>query len=305
MSSTQDVRFSAERVRQGRDLANKLWNASRLILLGRRRRASSRRPSAPRRWRTAGSSSRLERITAAHRGADRARFELSAAALELYDFFWSELCDWYLELAKPRLYDEDAVRAAVSATLLFCLDRMLRLLHPVMPHVTEEIWSFLPGERGLLAQAEWPAAGARRTDAEAEAELGRAIEAITELRRYREQAGVKPSAILPARLTRRGLRGHGRRRSARLARLELSEQRRRRRRGAGARRDGRAAARRRLRPRAEAARIAARREELGGEIERLEKKLANERFVEKAPAEVVEGEREKLDGYRGARQPGA
>jgi len=169
-----------------------------------------------------------------------------------------------------------------------------------MPHVTEEVWSFLPGERGLLAQAEWPAAGTLATDADAEAELGRAIQAITELRRYREQAGVKPSAILPARLSAEGYEATAGQ-VARLARLELSE-------------NGDAAAAEVPVPGGTVAllptdafdpaeverRIAARREELGTEIERLEKKLANERFVQKAPAEVVEGEREKLDSYRRA-----
>ena len=74
--------------------------------------------------------------------------------LELYAVFWSEVCDWYLELVKPRLYDEAADRAALSATLLCVLERMLALLHPVMPFVTEEIWAYLPGERG----AAWPSA---------------------------------------------------------------------------------------------------------------------------------------------------
>ncbi len=295
MSSTQDVRFSAERVRQGRDLANKLWNASRLILLGVQEGSEpspDRAETVEDRW----ILSRVERITARTEELI-GRFEFSAATLELYEFFWSELCDWYLELAKPRLYDGSE---AASATLLFCLDRTLRLLHPVMPHVTEEVWSFLPGERGLLAQAEWPAAGNLATDADAEAELGRAIEAITELRRYREQAGVKPSAILPARLSAEGYEATAEQ-VARLARLELSE-------------NGDAAAAEVPVPGGMVAllptdafdpaeverRIAARREELGTEIERLEKKLANERFVQKAPAEVVEGEREKLDSYRRA-----
>ena len=242
MSSTQDVRFSAERVRQGRDLANKLWNASRLILLGVQEGSEpspDRAETVEDRW----ILSRVERITARTEELI-GRFEFSAATLELYEFFWSELCDWYLELAKPRLYDGSE---AASATLLFCLDRTLRLLHPVMPHVTEEVWSFLPGERGLLAQAEWPAAGTLATDADAEAELGRAIEAITELRRYREQAGVKPSAILPARLSAEGYEATAEQ-VARLARLELSENGDARgRRGARARRHGGAAAHRRLR----------------------------------------------------------
>ncbi len=299
MGSGQQVQYSAERVRQGRDLANKLWNASRLILLGVEDGAE---PSAEvaetveDRW----ILSRLERVTERTRGSIEA-FELSAATLELYDFFWSELCDWYLELAKPRLYDEAGDRRAVSGTLLFALDRVLRLLHPVMPHVTEEIWSFMPGERGLLAVAGWPSPEPGRIDEEAEAVVGRAIQAITDLRRYREQAGVKPSAVLPARLDADGYAGTAPL-VARLARLDL----------AGG--DGAAPAAEvpvpggvvqllpddAFDPGAAERRIAARRDQLGEEIARLEHKLANQKFVERAPAAVVEGEREKLADARQA-----
>jgi valyl-tRNA synthetase len=308
MASSQDVRYSEDRVKQGRDLANKLWNASRLILLGVQEgvEASPDRAQAPEdRWIV----SRLERVTA--RSAElTGRFDLSAATLELYEVFWSELCDWYLELAKPRLYDKEADRTAVSATLLFALDRMLRLLHPIMPHVTEEVWSFMPGagtgagagagaDQSLLAVAAYPDADPSRVDQDAEATVGRAITAITGLRRYRDEAQVKPSALLPARMAAHGYE-HTAGQVARLARLELA--------GAQAGQvaaevpipggvvqlladdafDAQEAARR----------LAARAGKLAEEISRLEQKLANERFVEGAPAAVVEGERAKLEEHR-------
>ena len=300
MSSTQDVRYSPERVKQGRDLANKLWNASRLILLGVEEGAEPSPDHAATvedRW----ILSRLERVTA--RVDELAgSFEFSAAALELYDFFWSELCDWYLELVKPRLYDEDSDRTAVSATLLFALDRVLRLLHPLMPHVTEEVWSYMPGPpESLLAVSAWPEAGTSRVDDQAEAAVGRVIAAVTELRRYREEAGAKPSALLPARLAAAGYEDTGPH-VARLARLDLAD-------GAG---DGAEAvaevpvpggavellAGGGFDPAEADRRIAARRDQLDEEIARLEGKLANERFVERAPAAVVEDERSKLDEYR-------
>ena len=78
---------------------------------------------------------------------------MSHAVLELYEGFWTDVCDWYLELAKPRLWSDEPP----SATLLWVLERTLTLLHPVMPFVTEEIWSYMPGERGLLASSPWPA----------------------------------------------------------------------------------------------------------------------------------------------------
>jgi valyl-tRNA synthetase len=298
MSSTQDVRYSPERVKQGRDLANKLWNASRLILVGVPEGAEPSPDHAETvedRW----ILSRLDRVIAR---VDElgGSYEFSAVALELYEFFWSELCDWYLELVKPRLYDEESDRTAVSATLLFALDRVLRLLHPLMPHVTEEVWAFMPGRpTALLAVSEWPEAGASRVDEQAEAAVGRAIAAVTELRRYREEAGAKPSAVLPARLAADGYedtRGH----VARLARLELADS------------DGAEAvaevpvpggtvqllAGGDFDPAEAERRVSERRDRLGQEITRLEGKLANERFVERAPAEVVQGERVKLDEYR-------
>src|SRR5215216_4927760 len=202
MSSSQDVRFNEERVRQGRDLANKLWNAARLILL----RVSDVEPDPAAatdledRWIV----SRLERLTA-RTTEHYDSFRFSAAALELYGVFWSELCDWYLELVKPRLYADDNERA--SAVLLWALERTLRLLHPVMPFVTEEIWSLMPGERPLLATADWPVADESRIDRESEAEIGRLIEAVTVLRRYRDEVGAKASKLVRGRLVAAGYEG--------------------------------------------------------------------------------------------------
>src|SRR4029453_16565420 len=146
MSSSQDVRFNEERVKQGRDLANKLWNASRLVLL--RVGDAGPDPGAAETVEDRWIVSRLDRLTESVTGQFDS-FRFSSPALELYGAFWSELCDWYLELAKPRLYADDNAR--VSAVLLHALERVLTLLHPVMPFVTEEIWSLLPGDRGLLA----------------------------------------------------------------------------------------------------------------------------------------------------------
>jgi valyl-tRNA synthetase len=298
MSSAQDVKFNEERVKQGRDLANKLWNASRLILL----RVSEVEPDA--RAATAVEDrwivSRLERLTARVTELNDS-FRFSHAALDLYGAFWSELCDWYLELAKPRLYEED--NEAVSGVLLWALERTLRLLHPVMPFVTEEIWSLMPEERGLLAVADWPVADESLVDEAAEAEVERLIEAVTSLRRYREEVAAKPSAILRGRLTAEGyegLAGH----LARLARIELTGEDTSNGDvlatvpvpGGGVQVlpsdafDPAEAERRR----------AARREQLSAEIERAERKLANEQFVERAPAEVVAEERRKLEEYREA-----
>ena len=297
MSSSQDVRFNEERVKQGRDLANKLWNASRLILL----RVGDVGPDAGAaetvedRWIV----SRLDRLTqSVSEQFDSFRF--SSAALELYAAFWSELCDWYLELAKPRLYEEDNAR--VSAVLLHSLERILVLLHPVMPFVTEEIWTLLPGERGLLAVAPWPEADDSLRDEEAEAVLERFIGAVGALRSYRNEVGAKPGTTLRGVLAADGyddLRDH----LARLSRLELVD--------AGADEEAvaevevpggvvRVLASEGIDPGEEERRRTAERERLQGEIERAERKLANEGFVAKAPPAVVEAERRKLDEHREA-----
>jgi len=304
MASTQDVRYSEDRVRQGRDLANKLWNASRLILT----RVEDVEPSASRgetvedRWIV----SRLERATA--RASELIEgFQFSQAALLLYDTFWNELCDWYLELAKPRLHGEGD-HTAVSATLLHALRRSLALLHPVMPFVTEEIWSLLPeraraGAPELLAAAPWPQAEEALIDEDAERSIGEAIEAITALRRYRDEVGANASAVVPARLEAAGYEQTAHQ-VERLARFEFAD---------AAADDGdvvasvsipggavRVLASEAIDPEEAERRIAARREELEHEVARAEGKLANERFVERAPADLVEAEREKLAKHREA-----
>jgi valyl-tRNA synthetase len=240
-----------------------------------------------------------ERVTELYDG-----FRFSAAALELYGGFWSELADWYLELAKPRLYEED--NAEVSAVLLWSLERTLRLLHPVMPFVTEEIWALMPGdERGLLAVADFPAPDAALIDEGAEAELGRMIEAVTALRRYRDEVGAKPSASVRGRLAAEGYdacRDH----MGRLARFEWVEE-------GEAEADGDVLATvpipgggvqvlpsEAFDPAEAEQRREKKSADLRKEIERAEKKLANEQFVAKAPPAVVEEERRKLDEYREA-----
>ncbi len=184
MSSTQDVRFSADRVQQGRDLANKLWNASRLVLLGAAE--VEPHPGAERledRWIV----SRLERAIE-EVGGNIERYDFAHAALELYSFVFDELCDWYLEIVKPRLYDREE---GASATLLWVLERTLALAHPMMPFVTEEIYGYLrdavPSERPeLLISGPFPATGEGARDPGAEAELGRWIELVRTIRAWRD-----------------------------------------------------------------------------------------------------------------------
>src|SRR4029079_3633636 len=169
MTSTQDVRFSQARVQQGRDLANKMWNASRLVLMEARDdvEPEPRRTQVEDRW----IASRLQRAIRSVTESIEA-YDFAHAALGLYDFFWSELCDWYLEIVKPRLYDGDE---DASATLLWALEEVLALAHPIMPFVTEEVYSYLPRRTAnALVVHSFPEADEGLIDDEAEREIGEA-----------------------------------------------------------------------------------------------------------------------------------
>jgi valyl-tRNA synthetase len=153
MSSVQDVRFSYGSVEEGRRLANKLWNVSRLLLAQGEGIAPELRPrELEERWILA----RID-ATRAEVEADFDSYDFAHAVDRLYHLTFDDFCDWFAEAIKPRLYagDEDA-----KATALAALERLLALLHPVMPHVTEEIWSHLPARQSRLTVAPWPAADA-------------------------------------------------------------------------------------------------------------------------------------------------
>ena len=148
MSSTQDVRFSTQPIEEGRRLANKLWNVSRLILSNANAMPAFSAVLPEERWITA----RLDAAQAQINDA-LSSFEFSRLADVLYHVTFDDFCDWYAEAIKPRLYDEDE---RASAMALATLERLLKLLHPVMPHITEEIWSHLSARSTRLIVAPWP-----------------------------------------------------------------------------------------------------------------------------------------------------
>jgi valyl-tRNA synthetase len=286
MSSAQDVRFSEARVQQGRDLANKMWNASRLVLMEARDDVDPgpRSERVEDRW----IASRLQRAVRSVSEAIEA-YDFSHAVLDLYEFFWSELCDWYLEIVKPRLYDGDE---DASATLLWALEQVLALAHPIMPFVTEEIYSYLPkpSAEALVIHA-FPEFDGGLVDESAETEIGQAIALTRALRRWRQLAGVPVKQVLAARSED----GRPHELVSRLAKVEFSED--------GGQPIASVAGVELLEtkgvdPEAVAARIEERREKLRAEVQRGEGKLSNDGFVAKAPADVVDAEREKLAAYR-------
>jgi valyl-tRNA synthetase len=149
MSSTQDVRFAVGAIEEGRKLAIKLWNVARLLLANAEGAQPEERPRAlEERW-------ILARLDAARAEVEAAwaRFDFAAAVNVLYRLTFDDFCDWYAEAAKPRLYERDPDAAA---TALAALERLVALLHPVLPHVTEEIWSHLPSREARLVVSPWP-----------------------------------------------------------------------------------------------------------------------------------------------------
>jgi valyl-tRNA synthetase len=289
MSSGQDVKFAEDKLAQGLQLTNKLWNASRLILL--RVDPAARPAPAPSTVEDRWILSRLQRAENDVAGRIES-YDFAHAALALYDFVYGELCDWYLELVKPRLYDGD-VNAA--QTLLFVLVQTLTLAHPVIPFVTEEIYAHVPGAAGLLA-ARVQQGQTAAVDEVAEETLARAIDAVQALRGWRDVAGVKVGAKVPARLAADGYEDTAEH-VARLAKLTLSAN------GAGGEPvalvpvPGGAVeilASDELDLDAAQRKLAARRAALEQEIERAQRKLANDGFVAKAPPAVVQAERDKL-----------
>jgi valyl-tRNA synthetase len=175
MSSTQDVRFNTQQIEEGRKLANKLWNASRLLLMAGAAEPALKPASVEERWILA----RLD-ATRAEFEDDLSRFDFAHAVERLYHLTFDDFCDWYLESIKPRLGEED-----VRATALAALERLLKLLHPVMPHVTEEIWTSLPSRETRLIVAPWP-----EPQTEFAADLHALDEAQTAARLYR-RSGVR------------------------------------------------------------------------------------------------------------------
>ena len=329
----RDIRLAEERIEGYRNFANKIWNAARFVLSnlegydpGLARRA---RPGLPERWilsRLSGTVGAVRKALGAYRFND--------AASAIYQFLWHEYCDWYLECAKLTLYRsaDPAARARAQQTCAAVLEATLRLLHPFMPFITEEIWRRLPPQsggarrQGLGARAQragarhagdsimvapYPKASRKALDVAAEAEMGLFMGIVTAIRNIRSEMRIPPSAPLRAIL-----RPTGRKDAARLsalvpliqalARCEVSV-------------DPKAA-----RPAASALAVvgpvecfvplaglvdlSAERQRLGKEIKKaedeirsLEEKLKRPEFRERAPAEVVERENARLAEQRALR----
>jgi valyl-tRNA synthetase len=304
----------------GRNFANKLWNAGRFILSNLSGPARPLAGAHPRvigrdeltladRWMIARCDATVVEATEAYQ-----RFRLNEAAAAVYRFIWSDLADWYIEQAKPRLYGDqpggDVARAVVTQTF----DVALRLLHPVMPFITEALWRRFPGRSAAdsISVAPWPPPDARAHDPAAVRDFGVVQELVGAIRAIRAEYGIPPGQAVRAAVTaespatvsaveqERGTIT----RLAKLSQLTLGESRERVG-GHAALSDGTAV----FVPLGEAIDVGRECGRLGSEVDRLarlvqsqEQKLGNEQFVSRAPSEVVERERQKLTTWKEQRE---
>ncbi|HMI23140.1 MAG TPA: valine--tRNA ligase, partial [Streptosporangiaceae bacterium] len=209
-----DIAISEEWAAGSRNFCNKLWNAARFALLNGAYVPASPPAPAPTPTSTATPTDPtshtdysvpdrwiLSRLSAVIAETDQLfeAFEFGKVCDVLYHFAWDEVCDWYLELAKVPLASGDEAAAETTRQVLgFVLDQLLRLLHPVMPFVTEELWTALTGEESVMVAA-WPTFAF--ADRAAEAEISSVMRLVTEIRRFRSDQGLRPSQRVAARLT--------------------------------------------------------------------------------------------------------
>jgi len=306
----RDIKLSTERVEGYRHFINKIWNAARFTLmnLGDFQPGAPARPgqrSLYDRWILTRTSRTVERVRQALDG-----YKINEACSSLYNFFWRELCDWYLELVKPTLAGEGGAeaRAECQRVLVRVLDTALRLLHPFTPFVSEEIWQKLPLVReagSYLATADFPRAGDLQRDEEAERAVQLLIDAVTGVRNIRGENNLPPGKPLNAHLlsadaeVRAVLEQHAGT-IANLARLEELVV------GQPGQRPARAAVYVAEKLEvcvpmtglvdfgAERQRLEKELKKIDGERRRSQGKLANDKFLARAPAEVVAKEKEKL-----------
>lgn len=305
----QDLRYSTEKVEATWNFANKIWNASRFALMNMNGLKYeeidlSGEKSVADKWILTRLNETIETVT---RLSDR--YEFGEVGRALYNFIWDDFCDWYIEMAKLPLYGEDeAAKKTTRSILAYVLDNTMRLLHPFMPFITEEIWQNLPHQGESITTASWPKADPALTDREAADDMKVLVEVIRAVRNIRSEVNTplskKVDMFLKAKdektlKTLEGNRGYivrfcnpenlqiglevdapEKAMTAVVTGLEI------------------------IMPLEglinideEIARLQKEKEKLDKEVERVQKKLSNEGFVKKAPEKVIEEERAKEKDY--------
>ncbi|MCR4925879.1 MAG: valine--tRNA ligase, partial [Clostridiales bacterium] len=191
-SPGNDMRFSDEKIEASRNFANKLWNAARFILMNLDENEPE--PHLPEtlsledKWIVSRFNTLAKEVT-----ENLEKFELGIAVTKLYDFIWDVFCDWYIEIAKIRLQSEGEPAKQVRAVLVYVMSNTLKLLHPFMPFITEEIWQTLPHSGETIMLSAWPCYDEKLNFAVEETEMERIMTAIKAIRNRRAEMNVPPS----------------------------------------------------------------------------------------------------------------
>ena len=196
-SPGNDMRFYMERVEAARNFANKLWNASRFVFMnideeimnGVTRESVEANLTIADKWIISRANNVVKEVI-----DNMDKFDLGIAAQKIYDFAWTEYCDWYIEIVKPRLYGDDVeAKKAALYTLTYVLETILKLLHPYMPFITEEIYTYLPTVEGSIVIAQWPHYKEEDNMASEEEMMELAMDGIRNIRNARAEMDVPPS----------------------------------------------------------------------------------------------------------------
>lgn len=331
-----DMRFKEDRLESCRNFANKLWNASRFVIMNLQDEDGNFKEMAKcckdccgkacgdtedfssialrdeDKWMISKVDEAVSYVTAAME-----KYDLALAGQRVYDLIWNEYCDWYIELVKPRLWsDDEEDKKVVRFTLVMCLKNMLKMLHPFMPFITEEIWSYLPhGEEengnpdNYLIKASWPKASEKRAFPEAEKILETSMEIIRAIRNIRAEAEAAPGKKLRAVILAEGEAADivkaGESYIKNLANItevtftdnkaELPEEVMS---AVTALAEIYIPLEDLVDYSAEYERLSKEKKRLEGEVKRVEGKLSNQGFVSKAPEKVVNEEKEKMAKYK-------
>lgn len=304
-----DIRYYEEKVEAARNFANKIWNASRFVMMNldeelMNKYKECREYTIADKWILSRLNTLVKEVT-----ENIDRFELGIASQKVYDFMWTEFCDWYIELVKPVLYGEDEkAKGTVLNVLNEVLTTGLQLLHPAMPYITEEIYTNLPNTDESIVISTWPTYREEVENKEAEENMNYIIEAIKALRNVRTEMNVPPSR--KAKVTIFAVEGReafeeGRvyfEKLASASEVAITESK-------DEIPDNSVSALTKgaemymplldlVDIEKELERLNKEKEKLQKEIERVEKKLSNEKFMSKAPEAVVNEEREKGKKYK-------
>lgn len=305
-----DTRYQIEKLEASRNFANKLWNASRFVLMNLDEKATLEAEEKDYKSEDKWILSKINKVTE-EVNKNLSNFDLGLGLHKIYEFIWNEYCDWYIELVKPRLYGENEKdKNTALYVLVKVMKDMLKLLHPFMPFITEEIWQYLPGDEDALIVSDWPKVDIDKSYQSSEEEMNFSMEIIKSIRNIKAEMDVKPSKkikgyFVPKNQKYKEYLINIERHLDNLINLEemkiavskdeIKED------AASSVIDGLEI----YLPlselidfKKEKERLTKEKEKLESEIKRAEGKLKNKSFVEKAPEKIVNEEKEKLEKYK-------